>query len=157
MIRSKRVLLAALLFPIFVLMALAAFKAYVVSLGKEVVLPITAYDPRDLLAGHYLAYTVQYDVSGICVDAVNLPAYVCLDPKGFFITEPEDCKILISGVCQAGRFDAGVERFYIPEESAAILETEIRDKKASIVLSIAPGGRAQVKDLLIDGRSWKNR
>jgi uncharacterized membrane-anchored protein len=156
MIPTKKRLTAALLFPILSLMALAAYKNSVVNFGQEVILPISGYDPRDLLSGHYLIYRIDYGIQGLCSeDFGQYEAHVCLEPLRYSLTRPEDCAKLIRGVCNSGRFEAGIEKYYVPEERALELEDKVRSKSASIVLALTPGGQAQVKDLLIDGHSWQ--
>lgn len=160
MIKSKKALIAALLFPILALGALTAYKRSVLTFGLEVTLPITGYDPRDLLSGHYLIYQIDYGVSGLCPSTYSekRTGYICLDePKRFSFSQPDGCSKMIRGVCNYSRFEAGIERFYVPQEKALELEQRIRSKSASIVLSIPPSGQAQVKDLLIDGRSWRDQ
>ena len=156
MIHSKKMLVIALAIPIMALATLTAYKKYVLSFGTEVVLPIIGYDPRDLLAGHYLIYRIDYGVENIC--AANLgqqTGYVCLEPKMFSFSEPDSCKKLIAGECINGRFEAGIEKYYVPQEKAKDLEAQVQSKTASIVLSLTRGGQAQVKDLLVDGQPWR--
>lgn len=156
MIQTKKALVIALLFPIVALAALTAYKKYILSFGNEVVLPISGYDPRDLLSGHYLIYRIEYGVDGICSDrSGRRNGYVCLEPKMFSYVPPAGCTKLIRGVCNHGRFEAGIEKYYVPEDKARNLEKQIRSKSASIVLSVTSSGRVQVKDLLVDGQSWK--
>jgi uncharacterized membrane-anchored protein len=64
---------------------------------------------------------------------------------------------MIKGNCSGSQFKAGIERFYIPENQASKLDKDVRSKKGSIVLSVTPDGHAQIKDLLIDGKSWKSK
>jgi len=157
MIKTKTALFLALLFPFISLILLTAYKASIRASGHEVILPIAGYDPRDLLSGHYLIYRIIYGVDGICASNNEIhTGYVCLDPKEFSTSAPENCKALIQGVCNYGVFTAGIERFYIPDSHAIVLEQEIRNKSASIVLSVNGTGKALVKDLLIDGRTWKS-
>lgn len=156
MMKTKKALMMALLFPIIVLGALTAYRQYLFSYGDEVVLPIVGYDPRDLLSGHYLTYRIDYGVNGICASYSTRPtAFVCLAPKLFSYTEPANCSKLIRGVCNYGRFEAGIERYYVPEDKATYLQQQILAKSASVVLSVTPDGQAQVKDLLVDGQPWK--
>lgn len=158
MIQSKRALVIALAFPIVALAALAAYKRSVLSFGNEVILPISGYDPRDLLAGHYLIYQIDYGLDGICSEkTTERVGYVCLEPKLFSYSLPEGCSKLIRGTCNYGRFEAGIEKYYVPQEKAKELEDQVRTNSASIVLSITEGGQAQVKDLLINGESWEKR
>jgi uncharacterized membrane-anchored protein len=157
MMQTKKMLVMALLFPILALAALTAYREYVFSYGDEVTLPISGYDPRDLLAGHYLTYRIDYGIDGICSppSAQQTTGFVCLEPKVFSYSAPKSCSKLIRGVCNYGRFEAGIERYYVPENQAKRLEEQIRAKTASIVLSVTHHGEAQVKDLLVNGQSWK--
>lgn len=158
MIHSKKALIAALLFPIIALAVLTGYKKSVLSYGTEVTLPISGYDPRDLLSGHYLIYQIDYGVSGICPD--NSPhdaGFICLETKTFSYVEPESCAQLIRGVCHYSRFEAGIEKYFVPEDKAKELEDRIRSKSASIVLSIPKSGHAQVKELLVEGQPWDKK
>ena len=159
MIKSKKGLLVALIIPIIALALLTGYKKYILSIGKEITLPITGYDPRDLLSGHYLIYTINYGVKKLCSGSphrVKKPSYVCLHPKKFSNHWIDNCKIMIKGVCNRNRFEAGIERYYVPEKEAKKLENLIQSNSASIVLSITKNGEAQIKDLLINGVPWRN-
>lgn len=157
MIQTKKALVASLMFPILALAILTAYKKYVLSFGEEIILPISGYDPRDLLSGHYLIYRIDYGVDGICSASLDQQiGYVCLEPKMFSYSTPQGCSKLIRGVCKSGQFEAGIEKYYVPEDKASDLEVQIRANKASIVLSVTHSGQAQVKDLLVNGQSWKN-
>lgn len=157
MIKNKKILILVLAFPILCLIILTGYKKYILSFGQEVVLPISGYDPRDLLSGHYLIYNIEYGVENICYESNHAEAYICLEPKNFSYSRPENCQKLIRGNCSYSRFVAGIEKFYIPQEYAAKLENEVQSKSASIVLSITRDGSVQIKDLLIDGQPWKNQ
>lgn len=155
MISKKSALLIALLIPIIVLMALTAYKKYLLESGYEVTLPVYGYDPRDLISGHYVTYTVDYGVSNLCQNYSQIQqGYICLDTKTFSPQQDTGCQRFIRGTCNHGRFEAGIEKFYIPENKAEILDKQVREKQASIVISVTPDGHAQVKDLLINGKSW---
>ena len=158
MIQTKKAIIFALLFPILALAGLTLYKQSVFQSGTEVVLPISGYDPRDLLSGHYLIYQIEYGVDGICREPMHEhTGFVCLDPKVFSPTPIDGCRMLIRGNCKHGRFEAGIEKFFVPESQARSLEEKIRSTKASIVMALTRGGDTQVKDLLIDGRSWKTQ
>jgi uncharacterized membrane-anchored protein len=69
---------------------------------------------------------------------------------------PEDCTLFIKGRCDdSAAFMAGIERFYIPEEFAQVLEQKVRDKHGAVVLSVDRQGNAAIRDLLLDGKPWK--
>ena len=144
------------MFPIVVLAGLTGYRKFHQSSGVEVILPISGYDPRDLLSGHYLIYQVNYGVPALCLNTPHASeAFVCLDDKSFHTARPMACQQLIKGKCHDSRFVAGIEKFYVPEQQAKVLEAKVMGNSASIKLSLLPNGSAQVKDLLIEGKSWK--
>ncbi len=160
--RPKIILISALLFPIVALGFLTGYKHYRVTYGQEVTLPIEGYDPRDLLSGHYLIYRVDYGVKDLCQPPKKrshavVTGYVCLKPKQFSHSKPESCEVVIKGTCRGNQFKAGIERFYIPEDQAEKLDKDVRSKKGSIVISVMTDGKAQIKDLLIDGKPWNSK
>ena len=125
--------------------------------GEEVILPITGFDPRDLLSGHYLIYRVDYGAEVDCAEQQG-QASVCLRPtRGLYPAGelPEDCTLFIHGQCDSGVFNAGIERFYIPEAYAQALEQQVRDNQGELVLGVDQQGNAAIRDLLLDGKPWK--
>ncbi len=150
-----KLLIFAIVFPIVLLFGFMLHKQRVVSQGIRVVLKIVGYDPRDLLSGHYLIYNVEYGVTPTCTSDTNLAeAYVCLEDRTFRFGPVRDCGLAIAGKCENSRFVAGIERFYVPQENARELEKHVMGRDASIELAIK-NGQAQVVDLLIDGKSWR--
>jgi uncharacterized membrane-anchored protein len=170
---NKRYLIIALAFPILILAALIFYKQAKVMIGNEIILPITGFDPRDILSGHYLIYRVDYGIynDDICHNyGNNNDAYICLkkdnkNPDTYTstinsYTHPTDlddpkCFAVIKGKCKDGRFTAGIEKFFIPESYANSLDRAVRNSQGKIVLSVTKSGSAAIKDLLIDGKSWK--
>jgi uncharacterized membrane-anchored protein len=169
---NKRHLIFALAFPIIVLAALIIYKQARVMTGKEIILPISGFDPRDILSGHYLVYRIDYGISNrdICNNYNNNDAFICLKKdyknpdiytsiispdKDFLDLDDEECFAAIKGKCLDGRFVAGIEKFFIPEGYARLLDRAVRNRQGKIVLSVSSGGSAAIKDLLIDGKSWK--
>jgi uncharacterized membrane-anchored protein len=172
---SKRNLIFALAFPILVLAALIIYKQASVMIGKEIILPITGFDPRDILSGHYLIYRIDYGINSndLChdYDNTNTNVYICLkkdnkNPDAYTSIinsysnpadlEDTECFALIKGKCKDGRFTAGIEKFFIPEGYANSLDRAVRNRQGKIVLSVTKGGSVAIKDLLIDGKSWKD-
>ncbi|EIJ36377.1 GDYXXLXY domain-containing protein [Thiothrix nivea] len=156
---NKRILLiVALALPILSLGLNAYLKSAQRANGEEVVLPITGFDPRDLLSGHYLQYRVDYGVENGCGEH-RTEASVCLRPmRGIYPqgSLPQDCGLFIRGRCDSSAdFLADIERFYIPEEYAQSLEDKVRDRKGELVLSVDRQGNAAIRDLLIEGKPWK--
>ncbi|WP_028490002.1 GDYXXLXY domain-containing protein [Thiothrix lacustris] len=151
-------LVVALALPILALAGSAYLKSVQRNSGEAVTLPISGFDPRDLLSGHYLIYRVDYGVEVTC-DKQQGPASVCLKPKrGFYPTGelPTDCTLFIHGQCNDGAFSAGIERFYIPDAYAQVLEDKVRDRQGELVLAVDDQGNAAIRDLLISGKPWKD-
>lgn len=154
---SRKFLIFAIVFPIVLLLGLMLHKQRIVSAGTRVVLKISGYDPRDLLSGHYLIYVVEYGVSIQCpYTSEIMKAFVCLSDQTFRFGSPSNCQLPIVGSCENGRFRAGIERFYVPQENARELERHVMGRNAAIELAVK-NGQAQVIDLLIDGQSWKKK
>ncbi len=155
--KTRTGLLFALLLPIVMLAASAARHHWQRTHGERIDLPIHGYDPRDLLSGHYLRYRVGYGVA-TCAQTPNLPtAGVCLKPRRAFFTgatPPRGCRLYLRGHCRRGRFEAGIERFYLPEANGVALEKRVRNHNAALRLAVTPEGEATIIDLLIEGRSW---
>jgi len=150
----------ALMMPIIALSVMAGLRHYQQSSGQEVILPVQGYDPRDLLSGHYLRYSVDYGVEESCTYSQTEPAVICLQPESAFrlgTEAPQDCEVFIRGRCIAGRFVAGIERFYIPEEGSVELDRRVRGKEAALLLSVNQNGKAVIKDLLFNGKSWRSQ
>ena len=157
---------AALIFPIICLAGLTVFKAVKIALGKEIIIPIVGYDPRDLLSGHYLIFRLDLNDDNFCRgDYENTSdVHMCVNQLDnnkvdSHIINPDDyptesCDVILKGRCKRGRFTAGIERFYIPEQYSRPLDRIIRQGKGKLVVSVDGHGKASIKDLLINDRSW---
>lgn len=161
-------LVFSLLLPIGCLVLLAAYKHIKIMTGIEVAIPIEGYDPRDILSGHYLTYRLDIDQQEYCGRGEDRdPVYLCLDQESFDDTlyeheisslipfPSERCKAVLKGRCNGSRFSAGIERFYIPEAHGYTLDRVVRNGKGKILVAIDQEGKAVVKDLLINDKSWK--
>jgi len=164
----------ALAFPIACLAALTAYKQVRVMAGTSVEIPVAGFDPRDLLSGHYLTFRLDLGEGGsaACSSGSGEPAreaLVCVEAERGRMTsarrlEPYElsppaptpgCAVVLRGRCEQGRFVAGVERFYVPEEHAAALDRAVRSRRGAVVVSVDRRGTAVVKDLRIDGKPWR--
>ena len=121
-----------LLLPFMIMCAWALSYDRIIKSGTEVVLPITGYDPRNLLSGHYIEFQIAWSQAN-CYQA--------------------DWK----GACPRAAFN-GVSRYYIPESSARTLERFVNNSsvKTEIVFAYKKGERPLAKRLLINGQSWQN-
>ncbi|MFA6032996.1 MAG: GDYXXLXY domain-containing protein [Myxococcota bacterium] len=155
----NRKLIIAVAFPIVCLAALTAFKAVKVNSGRTIVLPISGFDPRNMLSGHYLTYQVEYGgevCSGNDADSgrevllcVRLQDGKVSSSRTNRIDEP-GCDAVLSGRCDFKLFNAGIVRYYIPEQHSKELDSIVRDHRAKILVAVDRNGKAMVKDLLID-------
>ncbi|MCB1158241.1 MAG: GDYXXLXY domain-containing protein, partial [Leptospiraceae bacterium] len=125
---SRKYLLFSLIIPILALLFLTFYKAYILSFGLKFVLPITGYDPRDLLSGHFVTYNVEYGMENPCGDLSRGSKHcICLHKdisKNYVVkncnsSELSSCTAFIKGVCKTSRFEAGIEKYFIPEDKAA--------------------------------------
>lgn len=151
----------AFVLPLVFLIGMSGMNEYYLRTSKTVMFPVEGYDPRDLIAGYYLRYKVNYGLK--CPDSKNkkdsdLIAYICVQPerKITLFRPPENCSFFIKGRCGSkGKFhSSSVDRYYIPENKAKTLEKLFMSaKEKQVVLSVTKKGRALVKDILIDGKS----
>lgn len=152
---KDRVVLAAVLLPLVVLAGWVARLEARARSGKDVWLAVESYDPRDLLAGHYLTYRVDYGTdpcSGVPGRAE--PACLCLSDEvparatwsGSCTQAPPDCTLL-EGRCTWSRFEADIERFYIPEQYSGRLTTIPPGSR--IRVSVQSDGRALVRAFFV--------
>lgn len=162
---KKSLFIMALLIPIGLLLSNVIHKQVQLSYGKTVSLSVQGFDPRDLLSGHYLVYDVLYNSDDSCADLKPSPQQklaMCLSPH--HILSPLDdlsprCDVFLQGHCDCHRdrgcFKAGIERFYIPDDHALELDKAMRTKGGELVISVNRKGEAAIKELMIDGKSWR--
>jgi uncharacterized membrane-anchored protein len=150
---------AALLIPFTVLVSLVSYRIFNLKIGQEIIFEISGYDPRDIFSGHYLTYNVDYRLKQGCQpEDSGMKGCLCyskLDPpEGNFIrgcgVEAEKCLMLIKGSCEYDRFEAGIERFYIPEEKSEDYDRRLRSKGARLRVTVTPDGVPMAIDLI-----WK--
>lgn len=157
--------LISVIIPILGLAGLALQKAIIVEGGVPVKFPISGYDPRDLLAGHYVTYQVEYGMDDLChlnehqesqaLNAGSVPTCLCftdistVPPLGYSEScdNVQHCDLYLKGECNYHQFTAGIERFYVNELKAADIDTTVRQGKSRIVVKIDSLGSAIVSDL----------
>ncbi len=149
-----------MIIPVIILIGWAGYHEIHSNIGNTVYLKIRGFDPRDLLSGHYLTYEVEYEnfSPSECRDNSNYADvdYLCLD-TGEINTNIDACKVKIQGECSWRGFDAGINRFYIPQEYALKLDNLLRNGEypATIEVLVNSSGRAYVKELFFDNIPWK--
>ena len=69
------------------------------------------------------------------------------------------CTVHIRGECQWNRFQAGIERFYVPETQANAYDQIVREKGADLVIKVNSEGKASIVDLKlpISIEDWESR
>ncbi|MBY5396846.1 GDYXXLXY domain-containing protein [Rhizobium leguminosarum] len=150
----------------------------ILSDGAEVLLKTAPVDPRDFLRGDYVV--LNYDISSVPVQTVSggIPAeagervlWVRLKKQedGFWtVTEssfhelpPQPETVILrsqpfySGGLAAGdsmRVEYGIERYYVPEGEGKPIEEARNDGNVAIAVRVSPGGSAQIRSLLVDGK-----
>ena len=128
--------------PVILLAILTISMAVLRTSLPEVTLRISGYDPRDLLSGHYIAYTIDWG-STDCTQFENQRCPV-----------PEFRQHGIYGTW------GNNHRFYIPEKYAAELDRLFRNRNTDdnvfeVVYSYAKGFKPIAKRLLINGKDWR--
>lgn len=155
---NRKQVLLILLIPFVAMLLLSFWKSYRFNVGNTIELKVEGFDPRDLLRGHYVTYQVRYGVDNLCYNknaSFRAAGFICFDTKQFSYQRFRSCTNMLKGICQRGRFSAGIEKFYIPQEHATALDKHLREKRGSIQISLTADGKAMVKELLIDGRAWQ--
>ncbi|MBB4507486.1 MULTISPECIES: GDYXXLXY domain-containing protein [Rhizobium] len=153
-------------------------RASILSDGAEVLLKTAPVDPRDFLRGDYVV--LNYDISSVPVQTVSggIPAeagervlWVRLKKQedGFWtVTEssfhelpPQPETVILrsqpfySGGLAASdsmRVEYGIERYYVPEGQGKPIEEARNDGNVAIAVRVSPGGSAQIRSLLVDGK-----
>lgn len=155
--------LISVLFPIISLLIWLGTIERNISQGQLVRIRAEGYDPRDLLAGHYINFTLNPGAVDPCkeVTEYNNPdneRCVCLAPDdgGIYHTtywggrceeRPSNCSTYLIGSCRWHRFTAGIERYSIPERFAPVLQRV--PEHSSVIISIN-SGQAKVVQFLVE-------
>ena len=158
-----------LFIPVFILLGWVFVIQSAVSSGVKMDLPIRGYDPRDILAGHYLSVEIDFDafaqeckVEGKDREEAHLrwkkrDAFFCASSLKVFLEKPSNCGTFIKGYCQYNSFHGNISRFYIPEKSSRILEKALLNQENNPMLriSVTENGKAYPLDLILKGLPFK--
>jgi len=159
----KKLSLIGVMLPIGVLLGWCLFLSYSLATGTVVRLRVEGYDPRDLLSGRYIMYSLTQATDDATQAGCPVshhqayPACACLtpEPQGPFHTiswigrcekRPAACELFLHGTCRF-QFFAGIEEYFIPEQLAPALQTI--PAGSNIVLAVSTGGHSQVKQMLV--------
>lgn len=155
----NKLFLISLLIPIGALLLLTFFKAYSLSTGLKFILPISGYDPVNPISGHYVTYQVNYGVQ-VCAEYNKFSNEDCIclkhgeESSHSYISECsknllKNCDAFLRGKCKYGRFEAGIEEYFIPEEKAKDIDAIVRKGKSKIKISVTKDGHGMVEDLIL--------
>ena len=160
--KNRWLLIASLVLPVLVLTVITVNKIIIAASGVEARFPVEGYDPRDILAGHYVTYRVDYGVDNLCpqslsVKAISSQSCLCITdvatvpatshPVDCYDPLPAECIALIKGSCMSGSFEADIERFYINESNAAGIDQAVRRGNMMIRVKVSRNGGAVVQSL----------
>lgn len=124
-------MMLVLLLPLVVLLGWTGYLSLAMHHRTEITLPVTGYDPRDLLSGHYIRYQIEW--------------------------QEVDCPALFGEkTCPVAAF-APNTHFYVPEKDAAALEHLLQaggEHTFEIVFAYQKGKAPLAKQLLVDGLDW---
>lgn len=150
----------AVIIPIIVLLAWVAELQFNAMGGTIIRVKVQGYDPRDLLAGHYINFSLSLPEISLCsddrVERRGDDHCVCFEPSsdgvyheakwgGLCVDKPQNCVTFLQGFCRWGRFAAGVERYSISERIAPAVLTIPPDSSVLIAIN---HGKGQVIQLL---------
>jgi hypothetical protein len=165
----------ALALPVLALAGLIGQQELLLANARILSVPLTGFDPRDLLRGHYIRAQLDWDWER--APAVNdyevADGALCVlaetpKPRVRFLAgwkagdrTDADCRLIIAGHARPGsRFapttldngDGGIQ-FYVPETRASDLETLLHDRPGAFTVDIAvrADGAAAIKALRVDG------
>lgn len=159
-----------LILPIAVMTLFIAGNLYNQQAGQSWRIPITGYDPRDLLRGHYLTFRYDWNWKEEQRSCDHEECVLCLSPSEGFtnpyasITDRNavgQCQSFIEGRFYYGsRFEIGdpqgyrLRRYYIPEQHAKKLDSMLRfnegEYKFEVSLRVNKSGKAFIQGMFID-------
>jgi hypothetical protein len=174
-----RWLWATLVFPIVVLVGNAAW-SWVDAAGQpRWDLPVTGYDPIDVLRGHYVQYRYAWPVDATSAIAADTPEEtwrLCLsgpatEPNIRFFSNLPGFSITCDAVAREianhdGMTFAKLDElqrpqasgiFYVSERHAPLVERLLAEpgRKSVVRVRISNAGRVTPIDIFIDGRSFR--
>jgi uncharacterized membrane-anchored protein len=150
----------AILVPLAVMTGWIAMHAMAYRNSVKVELAIRGYDPRDLLAGHYLRFAVDWGADlcanapadgAVCVCFGRAPAGkpTKITWNGACSARPPECGAYLQGSCQDRNFDAGLDRYYVPEGLAE--KSPTIPPEATIVVALDGRGGAHIAEMRVAG------
>jgi hypothetical protein len=168
--REARWLEFAVVVPMLGLLVLVARAEVLLRSGASFRIGIEGFDPRDLLRGHYLQYSFQFDwqgestcgpVSGGVPGDLDPSCCVCLSADVDSNTLAQARQVACDQVtgCDGWLQAASLApplRYFVPERHAADLEEALRGRKAALTVTCGPNGQPAMGELYLDGQPWRD-
>lgn len=130
--KQKLVIAAAIAPFVFFTLWMSSLAVNNALMSNQVKVAASGYDPRDLMAGHYIELRIDW--------------------------ERTDCSQFKDNLCPAKDFHS-FYRFYVPEEDAYELDRTIRkienNDKIDLLFAYHPHRQPLLKNLLIDNKTWQ--
>lgn len=154
--------LLALALPVLAMLYFWLSNHLVASGGHRLILKVDGYDPRDLVAGFYLRYTVDYGLASgcdkapeqqelcACFDSTTAPLHKATAFIPCSSRKAESCPVYIRGRCKNSRLVAGIERYYIPEKSRHVVP--VIPEGSTITVRTSDEGNAVVTGFEVAGQ-----
>lgn len=124
---NNKITTILLFIPFLAVTLWATYYLRFIEQNMEVTLPITGYDPRNLLSGHYIRYQIDWKNANCAQFKADCPVHEF----------------------------APSDRYYVPEDKARQLEHALNNRNVSIVFAYRKGSKPIAKFLLIDGKPWQ--
>ncbi len=166
--RSPLYVAIAVLLPLVTLAFGVVRSEYRMSRSTEWEFSVRGFDPRDLLRGHYINYSIELGEPdpAVCADDDPDCCYCLTRAAPTSTAEPAPVPVVARARCSRARRDcdgalrtraaSSLNRFYVAESRARDIEAElregVRDGEARIVLAIDGMGRAHVTELRVRGK-----
>jgi len=146
--------LISLLIPIVALLGWVLQLERNISSSKIIRVRVEGYDPRDLLSGHFIRFTISQQGINACSEQdQQSEGCLCFIPESESIFykpiwggkcehKPDYCRTYLRGACDFGRFAPEANRYSISEEIAPVLQRV--PQNSSIDLALNENGDPQV-------------
>ena len=156
---SRRMKWVAAFIPV-VCVALLMVRGEVRSAGAtKFLVPITGYDPRDLLHGQYIRFRFEFRQDDSVASCEGPDCCLCL--QGAEMTSPRVTRVgcqdtsLACDAIVSGTRAHDAQRYLVPEHAGILLEDALRDRAASVEMQCSPDGSFALGELYLDGRPWR--
>ncbi len=163
--------IGGIILQLIVLVAMIAMRLAPILTGDTILLRVVPVDPRDIFRGDYVV--LGYECSRIPAQGIaglrgyqnhdfsevqGQTVYVTLVPEydgkhwrpEQYSTECPKQGIHLRGQIQGWQIQYGIESFYVQEGKGRDYDNAVRNRKLWAKISVAAGGEAVLRDLLIE-------